>query len=123
MNLVGYSEQYYTIINGTISDTINFGNGGYPDWDNSPLKDQICYFNEKDIAYTWDKWNPSIGDYPPGKLTKQSLLEKTEIFYGAISKIVPNFIKNINPNDKISFVSIDVDYYSSTMECFEVFKA
>ncbi|MBJ11025.1 MAG: hypothetical protein CMP66_06175 [Flavobacteriales bacterium] len=68
MNLVGYSEQYYTILNGTISDTINFGNGGYPDWDNSPLKDQICYFNEKDIAYTWDKWNPSIGDYPPGRL-------------------------------------------------------
>ena len=38
MNLVGYSEQYYTIINGTISDTINFENGGYPDWDNSHLK-------------------------------------------------------------------------------------
>ena len=68
MNLVGYSEQYYTILNGTISDTITFGNGGYPDWDNSPFKDQICYFNEKDIAYTWDKWNPSIGDYPPGRL-------------------------------------------------------
>ena len=68
MNLVGYSEQYYTILNGTISDTINFGNGGFPDWDNSPLKDEICYFNEKDIAYTWDKWNPSIGDYPPGRL-------------------------------------------------------
>ena len=32
------------------------------------IKDQICYFNEKDIAYTWDKWNPSVGDYPPGRL-------------------------------------------------------
>ena len=28
MNLVGYSEQYYTIINGTISDTETYGNGG-----------------------------------------------------------------------------------------------
>jgi hypothetical protein len=68
MNLVGYSEQYYTIVNGTISDTATFGNGGLPDWDNTPLKDQVCYFNEKDIAYTWDKSNPSAGDFPPGRL-------------------------------------------------------
>jgi hypothetical protein len=68
MNLVGYSEQYYTIVNGTISDTVTFGNGGFPDWDNTPLEDQICYFNEKEIAYTWDKSNPSAGDFPPGRL-------------------------------------------------------
>ena len=68
MNLVGYSEQYYTIINGTISDTAIFGNGGLPDWDNTALEDQVCYFNEKDIAYTWDKSNPSAGDFPPGRL-------------------------------------------------------
>ncbi len=68
MNLVGYSEQYYTIVNGTISDTVTFGNGGLPDWDNTQLEDQICYFNEKDISYTWDKTNPSYGDYPPGRL-------------------------------------------------------
>ncbi len=65
MNLVGYSEQYYTIINGTISDTVSYGNGGFPDWDNTSLMDQVSYFNEKDIAYTWD--NPS-GDFPPGRL-------------------------------------------------------
>ena len=68
MNLVGYSEQYYTILNGTISDTITFGVGGFPDWDNTPLEDQVCYFNEKDIAYTWNKLSPNIGDFPPGRL-------------------------------------------------------
>ena len=68
MNLVGYSEQYFTIINGTISDTVTFGNGGLPDWNNTPLEDQICYFNEKEIAYTWDKGAPSAGDFPPGRL-------------------------------------------------------
>ena len=68
MNLVGYSEQYYTIINGTISDTVTFGGGGFPDWDNTSLKDQICYFNEQEIAYTWDKSSPSAGDFPPGRL-------------------------------------------------------
>ena len=69
MNLVGYSQQYYTIINGSISDTITFGAGGFPDWDNTPLKDQVSYFNEKDIAYTWDKSYPSLGDYPQVDLT------------------------------------------------------
>ena len=68
MNLVGYAEQYYTIINGTISDAETFGSGGFPDWDNTPLEDQRCYFNEKNIAYTWDKSNPSSGDFPPGRL-------------------------------------------------------
>ncbi len=68
MNLVGYSEQYYTIINGTISDTETFGNAGFPDWDNSPFKDQVSYFNEKNIAYTWDESNPSTGVFPPGRL-------------------------------------------------------
>ena len=68
MNLVGYSEQYYTIINGTISDTITFGSGGFPDWDNTSLDDVVPYFNEKDIAYTWDKSNPTAGDFPPGRL-------------------------------------------------------
>jgi len=67
MNLVGYSEQYYTVINGTISDTAIFGSGGSPDWDNTPLKDQVCYFNEKDIAYTWDGPG-AAGSYPPGRL-------------------------------------------------------
>jgi len=68
MNLVGYAEQYYTIINGTISDTETFGPGGFPDWDDTPLEDQYCYFNEKNLAYTWDKSTPSVGDFPPGRL-------------------------------------------------------
>ena len=68
MNLVGHAEQYYTIINGTISDTETFGPGGFPDWDDTPLEDQYCYFNEKNFAYTWDKSSPSLGDFPPGRL-------------------------------------------------------
>tara|TARA_B100001250_G_scaffold414301_1_gene451817 strand:+ start:2664 stop:4397 length:1734 start_codon:yes stop_codon:yes gene_type:complete len=68
MNLVGYAQQYYTIINGTISDNDTFGPGGFPDWDNTPLEDHRCYFNEKNMAYTWRERNPSSGDFPPGRL-------------------------------------------------------
>ena len=38
------------------------------DWDHTPLEDQACYFNEKNLAYTWDKSTPSVGDFPPGRL-------------------------------------------------------
>ena len=68
MNLVGYAQQYYTIINGTISDTDTFGPGSFPDWDNTSLEDHRCYFNEKNMAYTWRERNPSSGDFPPGRL-------------------------------------------------------
>jgi len=68
MNLVGYREQYETILNGTISDTASFGIGGYPDWDNTPIVDLVCRFNEDNQSYTWDKYNPSAGDYAPGRL-------------------------------------------------------
>ena len=68
MNLVGYAEQYYTIVNGTISDNETFGDGGFPDWDETSLEDQLCYFNENNLAYTWRSRNPASGDFPPGRL-------------------------------------------------------
>jgi hypothetical protein len=63
------------------------------------------------------------GDYPPGKLNLNNLPNKTNLIYGPISQTVPEFIKNLQKDEIISFVSIDVDYYSSTMECFEIFQA
>jgi len=70
MNLVGLKEQYYTIINGSISDTDEFGPGGMPDWDDSPLGDAICRISSHSTAHTWraNTANPSIGEYPPGRL-------------------------------------------------------
>ena len=100
MNLVGYSQQYYTIINGTISDTNMFGNGGFPDWDNTPLKDQVCYFNEKNIAYTWDKSYPSIGDYPPGRLDfvfyTNSVMSVSKSFIMSTEHMSPLFLSQNN---------------------------
>jgi hypothetical protein len=63
------------------------------------------------------------GDYPPGKLNLSNLPSKTNLIYGPISETVPEFLKSLKKDEIISFVSIDVDYYSSTMECFEIFGA
>ena len=70
MNLVGLNEQYNTIVNGQISDTDEFGIGGMPDWDDTPLADAICRITTHSSAHTWRKniSNPSVGEYPPGRL-------------------------------------------------------
>lgn len=70
MNLVGLSQQYYTIINGSISDEASWGPSAMPDWDNGPLTDAICRLNEFPSAHTWRKPtnNPAVGEYPPGRL-------------------------------------------------------
>jgi len=68
MNLVGYKQQYETILNGSIFDTSSYGIGGFPDWDNTPLIDQVCVINESNQSYTWRDRNPSSGAYPPGRL-------------------------------------------------------
>ena len=65
MNLVGNSQQYYTIIEGDIQDADSYGEGGFPDWDNSELEDVICRQTDKRMAYTW-RYDGS--EYPPGRL-------------------------------------------------------
>ena len=47
---------------------------------------------------------------------------KTKIYYGEIKETI-NLLKNdLADNIKIGFVSIDVDYYSSTKACTKVFN-
>ena len=62
-------------------------------------------------------------DFPPGRLTKDLLPPKTDLIYGPIKETVHEFMKSLQPDDKISFISIDVDYYSSTIDCFKIFNA
>ncbi len=70
MNLVGLRQQYNTIMNGTISNIVEFGEGGFPDWDNSSLGDAICRITTHTSAHTWreNTANPVVGGYAPGRL-------------------------------------------------------
>jgi hypothetical protein len=59
------------------------------------------------------------GDFPSLNLSENKLPKKTKIYYGEIKETV-NLIKNYHErNFKIGFISIDVDYYSSTMSCLK----
>lgn len=63
------------------------------------------------------------GDFPPLRLKDTKLPLNTRIIYGKIKETLSEFNQEIsNKDSRIAFVSIDVDYYSSSKNCFEIFK-
>lgn len=64
-NLVGDAQQQYTLTHGDIVNTTYFGNGGLPDWDDTPMADLISQSINFNMAYTWRSDKSS---YWPGRL-------------------------------------------------------
>jgi hypothetical protein len=62
------------------------------------------------------------GDF---KMDFESLNKKIDLncvlHLGELNKTIPSFLNNYK--DPIGFISFDVDYYSSTIQAFEIFKA
>ncbi|MFK7781946.1 hypothetical protein [Psychroserpens sp.] len=66
----------------------------------------------------------NTGDFPMNKeLLEEKIKGKATIIYGPIKEKISEFISNISEKAPIGFVSIDVDYYSSTKDVLELFKA
>lgn len=63
------------------------------------------------------------GDFPPANLTPDKLPKKTRIYYGDVAREVKKFAAAIEEeNGQVGFIAIDVDYYSSTVKCLELFE-
>lgn len=98
MNLVGYAEQYLTILNGTISNTSQYGEGGFPDWDDTPISDVICRLTERTSSHTWRKNTPNLGpgEYAPGRLDfifySNSALDVTKSYTLATREMSPEVL-------------------------------
>jgi len=60
-------------------------------------------------------------DFPPLGLSPEELPEKTRLIIGDIASSLPEYKKLLDIDSKIAFVSIDVDYYSSTKDCLSIF--
>jgi len=60
-------------------------------------------------------------DFPPLGLRPEELPEKTRLIIGDIASSLPEYKKLLDVDSKIAFVSIDVDYYSSTRDCLNIF--
>jgi len=65
LNLVGFSQQLTTLVTGDIVNNDEWGEDFLPDWDDTPLTDEICLQTDKRMAYTWRNDNSA---YPPGRL-------------------------------------------------------
>lgn len=65
LNLVGYAQQLTTLITGDIQNTATYGNGDYPDWDDTEVTDLVSLQTDNRFAFTW---NSETSRYPAGKL-------------------------------------------------------
>lgn len=65
LNLVGFAQQIETLLTGEIQDEVTYGEGGMPDWDDTPMSDQMTLQTDIAMDYTWRN---DEGNYPPGKL-------------------------------------------------------
>jgi hypothetical protein len=61
------------------------------------------------------------GDFPPLGLDPSKLPKKTRLVIGEIASSLSEFEKQLGEGARIGFVSIDVDYYSSTKDCLSLF--
>lgn len=65
LNLVGFSQQLRTLLDGDIVDNATFGPDTPPDWDGTSLADIISSQTEKRFAYTW---RSDTSSFAPGRL-------------------------------------------------------
>ena len=64
------------------------------------------------------------GDFKPHdkELLIKTLPSNAKIYYGPVNETVKKFMYELSSDEFIGFVSIDVDYYSSSAECLNLFR-
>ncbi|PWH81813.1 hypothetical protein DIS18_14145 [Algibacter marinivivus] len=63
----------------------------------------------------------TTGDFPMNRdLLEQNTKNNATLIYGTVKDTINDFKKTISPEAPIGFISVDVDYYSSTKEVFEL---
>ncbi len=81
MNLVGWRQQYETLVTGDVVNTNAFGNGGPLDWDGTDLLDVVALQADQRMAHTWQE---DGSQYPPSRLDfhfiSNSVLEVKKAF-------------------------------------------
>lgn len=65
----------------------------------------------------------NTGDFPMNSaLLEKHIDGKAQLHLGEITDTLKTFVTSLSKNAPIGFVSVDVDYYSSTKQVFELFK-
>jgi hypothetical protein len=84
LNLVGDRQQLKTLLEGDIQNKSTFGEGGMPDWDDTPLADLVSYHTDAPAAYTWRNPNET---FLPGRLDFM-------IYTGSAMEVRKSFVLN-----------------------------
>ena len=72
----------------------------------------------RDIPYLWQS-----GFYKMNIPLLKSRLTRSKLLIGPVKSTVRDLIKMVSTDKPIAFIAFDLDYYSSTMEAFLLFKA
>lgn len=112
LNLVGYSQQLTTLLTGDIQNEQEYGEGGFLDWDDTPLTDQICRQTDQRMAYTWRN---DFSSFPPGRLD-------FAIFSDAVMTAEKSFAlrTGIMPTDRLDLYNLDANDAEEASDHFPV---
>lgn len=112
LNLVGYAQQLTTLITGDIQDQFQFGQGGFLDWDDTELTDQICQQTDQRMAYTWRN---DFSSFPPGRLDFM-------IFSDAVMHAEKAFAlqTSIMPQERLDLYNLDANDAGEASDHFPV---
>jgi hypothetical protein len=71
----------------------------------------------RDMPYLWQS-----GYFPMVVAELKEKLQSAKLLLGGVKETIQNFCRDENP-PPIGFIIFDLDYYSSTMEAFEIFES
>ena len=100
LNLVGYSQQLTTLLTGEIIND-EFGEGGLPDWDNTPLFDVVSAHTDMPVANTW---RSNTSSFWPGRLD-------FAIISNSVSKVLNSWVletTNMSP-DRLNAFNLEAN--------------
>jgi len=72
----------------------------------------------RDVPYLWNS-----GFYEMNIPLLESRLQRSKLLLGPVKSTVHDLIKMVSVDKPIGFIAFDLDYYSSTMDAFSLFKA
>jgi hypothetical protein len=72
----------------------------------------------RDLPELWQE-----GDFPMDeRALRMKLPQNAELAIGPLKETIPAVLESITADERVGFVSIDVDYYSSTVEALKIFS-
>ena len=72
----------------------------------------------RDAPFLW-----AGGDFAMDQAKLRSRLSRAELVLGDVRDTVGEFVSNVDPSQPIGFVSFDLDYWSSTVAAFDIFRS